>query len=155
MAAAAAVVVGVDGRVRPVGALREGRFKHTMLPWAGDTVLVIGGTSDDRTLLRSTEVFDPETGTFRPGPRLVNPRYKLDGSAVRLPDGRVVVAGGGPGAELLDPARPAATLLAEVPDGVASYGTLSVVGDQLWLVGGYDSRVDLTGRDLRVPLAAL
>ena len=38
---------------------------------------------------------------------------------------------------------------------MASYGTLSVVADQLWLVGGYDSRVDLTGRDLRVPLAAL
>ena len=34
------------------------------------------------------------------------------------------------------------------------YGTLSVVGDELWLVGGYDHRVNLTGRDLRVPLAA-
>jgi hypothetical protein len=92
---------------------------------------------------------------FRPGPRLVNPRYKLDGSAVRLPDGRVVVAGGGAGAELLDPARPTGTLVAEVPAGVASYGTLSVVGDELWLVGGYDHRVDLTGRDLRIPLADL
>ena len=67
----------------------------------------------------------------------------------------MVVAGGGVGAELLDPDRAAGSLLAQVPDGVASYGTLSVVGDQLWLVGGYDSRVDLTDRDLRVPLAAL
>ncbi len=50
-----------------------------------------------------TEVYDPGSATFRPGPRLINARYKLDGSAVRLPDGRVVVAGGGPGAELLDP----------------------------------------------------
>jgi hypothetical protein len=149
------VVVRADGRVQPVGALRQARFKHTMLPWADGTVLLIGGTSDDRTLLPTTEVFDPRTKRFRPGPRLVHPRYKLDGSAVRLPDGRVVVAGGGAGAELLDPARSAAKLIAEVPDEVASYGTLSVVGDQLWLVGGYDSQVDLTGRDLRVPLAAL
>jgi hypothetical protein len=154
-AAAAAVVVTADGRVQPVGALRQARFKHTMLPWADGTVLLIGGTSDDRTLLPTTEVFDPRTKRFRLGPRLVHPRYKLDGSAVRLPDGRVVVAGGGAGAELLDPARSAGKLIAEVPDEVASYGTLSVVGDQLWLVGGYDSRVDLTGRDLRVPLAAL
>ena len=155
VAAAAAVVIDADGRVRSVGSLRQARFKHTMLPWHADTVLVIGGTSDDRTLLRTTEVFDLRTETFRPGPRLVNPRYKLDGSAVRLPDGRVVVAGGGAGAELLDPARPTGTLVAEVPAGVASYGTLSVVGDELWLVGGYDHRVDLTGRDLRIPLADL
>jgi hypothetical protein len=67
----------------------------------------------------------------------------------------VVVAGGGPGAEILDPAQAAGTRLAQGPDGVASYGTLSVVGIELWFVGGYDDRVDLTGRNLRVPLADL
>jgi hypothetical protein len=154
VATAAAVVVSADGRARTVGSLHQARFKHTMLPWVDGTVLVIGGTSDDRTLLRTTEIYDPQTATFRPGPRLTNARYKLNGSAVRLPDGRVVVAGGGAGAELLDPARPTGTLVAQVPEGVASYGTLSVVGDELWLVGGYDHRVDLTGRDLRVPIAA-
>ena len=155
VATAAAVQISAAGRVRTVGSLRQARFKHTMLPWADGTVLVIGGTSDDRTLLRSTEIYDPRTETFRSGPRLTNPRYKLDGSAVRLPDGRVVVAGGGSGVELLDPGRATGAVLAQLPDGVASYGTLSVVGDELWLVGGYDDRVDLTGRDLRVPLAAL
>jgi hypothetical protein len=35
------------------------------------------------------------------------------------------------GAELLDRTRPAGTLVAQVPDGVASYGTVSVVGDEL------------------------
>ena len=151
----AAVVISVDGRVRTVGSLREARFKHTVLPWVDGTVLVIGGTSDDRTLLRTTEIYDPRTEAFRPGPRLANPRYKLGGSAVRLPDGRVVVAGGGPGAELLDPGSATGALLTQVGDGVASYGTLSLVGRELWFVGGYDERVDLTGRDLRVPLAAL
>ena len=155
VATAAAVVISADGRVRTVGPLHQARFKHTMLPWVDGTVLVIGGTSDDRTLLRTTEIYEPRSATFRPGPRLANPRYKLDGSAVRLPDGRVVVAGGGAGAEVLDPARAVGTLLAQVPDGVASSGTLSVVGAELWLVGGYDHRVELTGRDLRVPLAAL
>ena len=41
-----------------------------------------------------------------------------------------------------------------MPGGVASYGTLSVVGSEVWFVGGYDDRVNLTGRDLRVPIAA-
>ena len=155
VATGAAVVIGADGRVRAVGPLRQARFKHTMLPWVDGSVLVIGGTSDDRTLLRTTEVYDPGTETFRPGPRLTHPRYKLQGSAVGLPDGRVVVAGGGAGAELLDPGRATGTLLAQVPEEVASYGTLSLVGAELWLVGGYDGRVTLTGRDLRVPLDAL
>ena len=155
VATAAAVVISADGRLRSVGSLHQARFKHTMVPWANGTVLVIGGTSDDRSLLKTTEIYDPRAATFRPGPRLTNARYKVDGSAVRLPDGRVVVAGGGAGAEVLDPARATGTLLAQVPDGMASYGTLSVVGTDLWLVGGYDHRVNLTGRDLRVPLAAL
>ena len=34
-----------------------------------------------------------------------------------------------------------------MPDGIASYGTLSVVGTEVWFVGGNDHRVDLTGRD--------
>ena len=47
VAAAAAVVVGADGRVRRVGPLRQARFKHTMVPWSDGTVLVIGGESVD------------------------------------------------------------------------------------------------------------
>jgi hypothetical protein len=32
---------------------------------------------------------------------------------------------------------------------------VSVVGSDLWFVGGYDRRVNLTGQDRRVPIAAL
>ena len=66
-----------------------------------------------------------------------------------------MVAGGGPGAELLDPRRASAAPLRQVPGEVASFGTVSVVGSDLWLIGGYDTRIRLTLRDLRVPLAAL
>ena len=89
------------GRPEPVGRLREARFKHALVPWVDGTVLVVGGTSDDRRLLDSTEVFDPRTSSFRPGPRLAHGRYKLTGGVAALPDGRVVVAGGGPGAEVI------------------------------------------------------
>ena len=64
-------MIGADGRVRTVGALRQARFKHTMLPWVDGTVLVVGGTSDDRTLLRSD-------GGFRPGVRDVPARPPPD-----------------------------------------------------------------------------
>lgn len=156
VASAAAVVISVDGRrSRQVGRLREARFKHAVLPWAGGTLLVVGGTSDDRTLLDTTEVYDPRSATFGPGPRLAHGRYKLSESAARLPDGRVVVAGGGPGSEVLDPKRAWATPVPDGPVGPASFGSVSVVGDDLWFVGGYDDRIALTGHDVRVPLAAL
>lgn len=66
-----------------------------------------------------------------------------------------MVAGGGPGIEVLDPQRPRATPVPDGPTGPASFGTVSVVGDDLWFVGGYDNRIALTGDDVRVPLAAL
>lgn len=155
-ASGAAVVISADGRAaRPVGRLRHARFKHAIVGWADGTVLVVGGTSDDRTLLDSTEIFDPRTSSFTPGPRLAYGRYKLSGGIIRLPDGRVVVAGGGPGAEVIEPGAEAGTAVAGMGSDVASFGTVSVVGPDLWFVGGYDGRVKLTGRDRRLPIAAL
>ena len=46
-------------------------------------------------------------------------------------------------------------MVAAVGSGVASFGTVSVVGPDLWFLGGYDRRVNLTGLDRRVPIAAL
>ena len=66
-----AVVVAADGtRLDVVGPLGTARFKHTMVALADGRVLVIGGTSDDVALLTSTEVFDPASGSFSPGPEL-------------------------------------------------------------------------------------
>ena len=145
-----------DGRAaQPVGRLRQARFKHAIVPWVDGSLLVVGGTSDDRELLDSTEVFDPRTSSFTPGPRLAHGRYKLSGGVAELPDGRVVVGGGGPGAELLEPGAKVSAVVDAVGIGVASFSTVSVVGSDLWFVGGYDRRVNLTGQDRRVPIAAV
>ena len=156
VASAAATVIGADGRAaQPVGRLRQARFKHAIVPWVDGSLLVVGGTSDDRELLDSTEVFDPRTSSFTPGPRLAHGRYKLSGGVAELPDGRVVVGGGGPGAELLEPGAKVSAVVDAVGIGVASFSTVSVVGSDLWFVGGYDRRVNLTGQDRRVPIAAV
>ena len=42
-----------------VGDLSTPRFKHFSVLLSDGRVLVMGGTSDDETLLRSTEIFDP------------------------------------------------------------------------------------------------
>ncbi len=150
-----ATLIAPGGRLVPVAPLGRARFKHAMVELPGGDVLVIGGTSDDRTLLASTEIYDPRQRRFRPGPRLRQARYKLSGSAAVLPDGRVLVAGGGPGVEVLDPARRTSRPVGGAGGGWASFSTVSVVGDAAWVLGGYDRGIALTGTDRRIPLRAL
>ena len=154
---AAAVVVGADGRrsdrsarcVRPASSTRccPGPTAPCWSSAAPATTGPCCGAPRSSTRRRRT---------FRPGPRLVEPAVQA--RRQRRPATRRPGGGGRRRSRERSCSTRTATagsVLAQVPDGVASYGTLSVVGDQLWLVGGYDSRVDLTDRDLRVPLAAL
>ena len=72
----------------------------TATPLADGRVLVVGGVREP-----TTELYDPATGTWIPGGTLNEPRWLH--VAVRLRDGRVLVAGGGAytaSAELYDPA---------------------------------------------------
>src|SRR6185312_16142010 len=60
-------------------------------------------------ILATTEIFDPQTGRFTPGPNMSCPRTTQ--AAVLLTDGKVLIAGGAgsdeqplAGAEIYDPA---------------------------------------------------
>jgi hypothetical protein len=150
-----AVVISPDGQTaRPVGRLRQARFKHAMTALPDGTVLVIGGTSDDVALLETTEIFHPDTATFTAGPRLVHGRYKLSGAATLLSDGRVLVGGGGPGLEVIDPVRGRSSPV-KGEQQVASFSTVSLVADKAWVVGGYDRNIQLTGLTLEIQLSTL
>jgi hypothetical protein len=149
-----AVRVFPDGSLRRVGPMLTGRFKHAVVTLPGGQAMVIGGTTDDRTLLAGTEIFDPATDRFRPGPQLRDGRYKLSGAAV-LPDGRVVVAGGGPGVEVIDPRTGRSRFLPAAGRGRASFSTVGLSDGVLRVIGGYDEAIRLTGTDLAIPLGRL
>ncbi len=119
------------------------RFKHESVLLGDGSVLIMGGTPDDRTLLKSTEIFDPESGRFAAGPDLAEARYKLQGGAVVLESGRVIIAGGGRTIEVLDVARGHADTIDDL--GVrGSFATISLLGSgDLIVIGGYDDRIDL------------
>ena len=61
-----------------------------------------GRTAPINVHYETTEVYDPGTGTFEPGPSMANRRYKIAGTSVLLPSGDVLVTSGAPVAELLD-----------------------------------------------------
>jgi hypothetical protein len=146
-----AVRIFPDGTLRRAGPLLTGRFKHAVVTLPSGQALVIGGTTNDQDLLADTEIFDPATERFRPGPRLRHGRFKLSGAAV-LPDGRVVVAGGGAGVEVIDLHTGRSQVLPGVGRGRASFSTVGFSHGTLRIIGGYDEAIRLTGTDLAIPL---
>jgi len=127
------------GRWTPGPAMSQRRHKHDIVRLSGGRVLIVGGADerDDRGAYDTTEIFDPASGGFRLGPRLVRARYKLRGSSHVLPDGRVLVAGGASQPEILDVGRGRG----EIVDGPPLAGLFSAstpLGDGRTVVtGGY------------------
>ena len=153
-ASGGAATVCPDLSVRPVGDLATARFKHGLVTLRSGAAVVVGGTTDDRQLLASTEVYEPSSRTFRPGPTLQSARYKMGGSVVVLPDDRVVVAGGGPGVEVLDLAAGSRRVDA-AGTGRGSFSTVGLSGSRVVLVGGYDEQIRLTRTLARFDVSAL
>ncbi|WP_104106187.1 kelch repeat-containing protein [Nocardioides sp. 616] len=152
IASGQAVTICPGGTVSRVESLATARFKHGVVVLESGQVLVVGGTRDDTALLRSTEVFDPESQRFRAGPDLVAGRYKLTDSIVALPGDRAVVAGGGEGGEIVDVGAGSARLVEAFNGGRRSFSTLGVTQGHLVLVGGYDEVIRLTRTYLTAPL---
>lgn len=151
-----AVVVSKDGRrADSVASLATPRFKHAAVKLPSGQVLIAGGTSDDRTLLTTTEIYNPRTRSFRAGPTMSEGRYKLAGGAAVLPDGRVVVAGSAPGLEVINPSSSTSRLATVGPVSPSSFATTSVIGDSLRVIGGYDRSIQLSRTDLTIEVANL
>lgn len=149
-----AVRIDAAGSLHRLRGLLHDRFKHALVSLPTGQVLAVGGTDDDVRLLRSTELFDPTTGRFERGPTLRDGRYKLAGSAALLPDGRVVIAGGGPSLEILDPRQGTAERVPG-PSRVASFSTVGLLGDAVLVLGGYDEQNRLTATRHVVSLSDL
>jgi hypothetical protein len=150
-----AVRICPDGTSREVESLATARFKHGVVVLESGRVLVVGGTSDDTALLRSTEVYDPQTQRFRAGPDLGSGRYKLSDSIVALPGDRAAVAGGGVGVEIVDVDAGRARPVPALDGGRRSFSTLGVSDGRLVLVGGYDEAIRLSRTFLTAPIEDL
>lgn len=129
--------------------LLRARVKHAAVAVRTGGVLVLGGAPDveARERFDDTEVLDPASGRFRPGPRLSSGRYKISDAVVALPDGRVVVAGG-PTLDVLDlTARGGRSRIVDL-SGLGrrrSFQTASAVaGSRVLVAGGYDDAIDPT-----------
>ena len=94
------------GRFSGAGNLAVARHKHDAVLLADGRVLISGGSDehDDRGAYASAEIYDPKTGTSTLTVRMPGVRYKHAGTSLLLPDGRILIAGGGRNAVIYDPA---------------------------------------------------
>jgi hypothetical protein len=92
------------GKFSAAGQMTVGRHKHAAILLRSGKVLIVGG-SDNRDWhgeYASAEIFDPVSATFTTTGAMSTPRFKLHAAAALLQNGEVLVAGGGPFAELYD-----------------------------------------------------
>jgi hypothetical protein len=126
------------------GRLDTPKYKLAVAALPDGGALVVGGQTGDtpQARLARTERFDPRSGTFAPGPRMSEPRYKISEAVLTLPDGRVVIAGGYGVDTYADGAlRPLGT----VPGPERQFPAVAALPDgRVLITGGYDDRTFLT-----------
>ncbi len=132
------------------------RVKHAATVLPDDSVLIVGGSTDveGRELLASTELLDLAAMRFEAGPDLSEGQYKLDGAVTRLPDGRVVIAGG-QRVDVYDPVSGEMDTMSDPPVPRRSFVSASALPNGRVLVaGGYDSGISPTADARVVRIAA-
>ncbi|MFI8962634.1 Kelch repeat-containing protein [Streptomyces sp. NPDC053493] len=151
----AALFRPADGRWTVTGPFHHARRMHTLTPLADGRVLAAGGINGPQAYpqqaLATAEVYDPATGTWSPTGALGEPRHSH--TATRLPDGRVLVAGGErprdartqrtlATAELYDPATGTWTPARDMGDARWHHTAVALTDGRVLVAGGLTS----TGR---------
>jgi hypothetical protein len=111
----------------------------------GDSRAILAGGSYGSKDRKTTELFDPRTGRWTPGPSMQRARANFQ--AATLQDGRVLVVGGEAGrpvsAEIYDPATRRWTMTGRPRDVAAGTSQLVVLGDgRVFVCCGYTESVD-------------
>lgn len=142
--ASAEIYDPVSGSFEAVGSLNTARHKHDAVLLADGRVLILGGADerDEQGQFASAELFDPRTATFAPTANMNLARYMLNGTSLRLPDGRVAVLGGPGRIETFDPTANAFSLSAMGLGPTRLFAAVAPLADgRLLVTGGYGSGI--------------
>ncbi|MDP8961060.1 MAG: kelch-like protein, partial [Actinomycetota bacterium] len=150
------------------GDMTHPRLGHTMTVLPDGTVLVTGGTGETGTSsqgsqsvrpLAAAELFNPATGTWTPVGDLLVPRFEH--TATRLPDGRVLIAGGigseggavaaVASAELYDPATRTFARTGQMTQPRSDHAAVILAGGRVLAVGGDGGESALSGGEIYDP----
>lgn len=122
------------------GAMTTARYKHSAALLPDGRVLILGG-SDARMWAgryASAEIYDPMSGKFTASANLQTARYKIRDAVVALPNGKILVAGGGARPEVFDPATGIFAPVAGSLSVTRYYATATLLlNGEVLILGGY------------------
>lgn len=148
----------ISGTFAATGPMGIKRHKHDITRLADGRVLITGGADerDSEGVYTSAEIYDPATGTFTPAGVMQSPRYKHTGTSLLLPDGQVLLTGGGPITELFDPASGLFQVMTEGVNTTRLFATATLLPDGAVLVaGGYGTNIAASSQAWILRAAAL
>jgi hypothetical protein len=128
------------GRFTATGNMTRIRHKHEAILLADGRVLIIGGADerDGRPAYTSVEIYNPATGIFTPAGSMNSARYKLQGTAVLLNNGKVLIAGGANRVEVFDPGTNTFSYAAGDMETPRLFATATrLQNGQVLITGGY------------------
>lgn len=120
------------------GEMSVGRTHHRAVALDDGRVLVVGGADAANLATTVTEIYDPSTETWAPGPPLTLPRGSL--SATRLGNGQVLIAGGFPHgwvSELFDPVTNTLSRTGALNTSHDRHGSALLDDGRVLVAGGY------------------
>jgi hypothetical protein len=148
-----------NGRATPTGGLAAPRRKHAAVLLDDGRVLIVGGAgaNDRQNKYRSLEVYNPATGRFSRVGETIEARFKIPDAAVKLADGRVLVAGGADYPELIDPKTWRVRRVEFALDTMLNFSTaVALANGDVLVAGGYSERtINPTDRVWIIPKALL
>ncbi len=125
------------------------RYKQAAIQLKDGRVMIMGGAdeSDWAGRRRTTEIYDPATGLFKPTGAMIDPHFKFDTAIAMLADGDVVVGGAGKHVEIYSLATGAFAVAAEDLDTERFFSTATTLLDgRVLITGGYDDKIQTTAQ---------
>lgn len=142
--ASAEIYNPADGTFSKTAAMSVSRYKHAAILLPDGNVLIAGGLdkgADWSSRRDSAEICNPSKGVFSSVGNMKTARFKISDAVALLPNGTVLIAGGGEQTESYNPTAKTFASVAGLMDATRYYSTATVLSDGKVLVtGGYDRR---------------
>ncbi len=133
-----------NGTFTSAGNLIVKRHKHDAVLLADGRVLIAGGSDerDSAGAYRNAEIYNPINKTFAAVSNMNASRYKLQGTAILLKNGKVLIAGGANRAEVFDPTTNTFSYSSGDMGTIRLFATATLLQNgRVLIVGGYDNRM--------------
>jgi len=138
-----------SGKFERAGDMHIIRHKHDAVQLADGKVLINGGSDqrDTRGAYSSSEIFDPESSSFKTAGNMHLERYKHNGTSILLPGGKVLIAGGAKGSEIYEPSSGSFRMVPGDYQTVLLFSCATLLQNgQVLVTGGYNEKQEISAK---------